>query len=437
MTLSHCWGSSRPLTTTKSTLKEREQLISMESLPPTFRDAVIITRNLGFKYLWIDSLCILQDSVEDWQIESSRMQGVYKQSFLTINAAGASSDEGGCFISRPRAQPVQLPLSDCTGNVYVTEYIDDIPLMKREILDSRAWCLQETALSPRLLVYGTRMLGWLCNSGQVLCEQSREPFAIDGAPRLIPRLPAVGDDETALRAKWNVIVEDYSSRHLTFAKDKFPALSGLAQEFQIRLRDTYTAGLWKNNLIDDLQWKPSASVTRPALYRGPSWSWASLEGQIKLRTQKSNQEELVAEILEVQVELAGPDKCGEVSCGVLEISGPFCQIDHKGWGISVDDMLMIRDPNHDPTKRLTVLDDGTLGPSGVWHSTCCFDVKKETDWISSPVWFLGVTLSFGLLLVKGENDENYRRAGYLSLWDYDKSVKPWFMNSPRKAIKII
>jgi len=95
--LSHCWGSSDILRTTTATIHERKEGISMESLPKTFQDAVIITRKLGIEYLWIDSLCILQDSEEDWNREAAKMALVYSGATVVISADAARSSADGCF----------------------------------------------------------------------------------------------------------------------------------------------------------------------------------------------------------------------------------------------------------------------------------------------------------------------------------------------------
>ncbi|TVY55546.1 hypothetical protein LCER1_G002742 [Lachnellula cervina] len=80
-------------------------------LPPSFRDAVIVTRELGIRYLWIDSLCIVQDDLDDWRKESAQMDRIYGMSFLTIIAAGASHSQGGCFVPRAiRFPPVAVEL---------------------------------------------------------------------------------------------------------------------------------------------------------------------------------------------------------------------------------------------------------------------------------------------------------------------------------------
>jgi hypothetical protein len=167
--LSHCWGNSQQLVTTTVTLPERLKEITMTSMPQTFRDAVLITRELGIEYLWIDSLCILQDSREDRQKESSKMGAIFGNAFLTISAAGSTDSTQGIFRPRtvPSLPPVEIqPRDSDFTDLYVAEFLENIPFEKPQPIDSRAWCLQEIALSPRVLVYGTQMLGWLCDSTQ-------------------------------------------------------------------------------------------------------------------------------------------------------------------------------------------------------------------------------------------------------------------------------
>jgi len=80
--------------------------IALSDLPATFLEAIKLTRRLGIRCLWIDSLCIIQDSSEDWDTESVRMFDIYKNSYLNIGAAGALDADGGLFSSftleRPR-----------------------------------------------------------------------------------------------------------------------------------------------------------------------------------------------------------------------------------------------------------------------------------------------------------------------------------------------
>ena len=97
--LSHCWGSSHRITTKKSTFEARKRGMSIAELPSTFQQAALIAKSLGVTYLWIDSLCIIQDSPSDWEYEASRMGDVYANSYLTIASSSSLDDSSGCFPS--------------------------------------------------------------------------------------------------------------------------------------------------------------------------------------------------------------------------------------------------------------------------------------------------------------------------------------------------
>jgi hypothetical protein len=99
VTLSHCWcsGSIQPQTTTKDTLEDRISLVEFDASSKTFAQAVEITRSLGVRYLWIDSLCIIQDSQEDWARESEKMGDIYHSATLTLSAASAQNTTQGLF----------------------------------------------------------------------------------------------------------------------------------------------------------------------------------------------------------------------------------------------------------------------------------------------------------------------------------------------------
>ena len=109
LTLSHCWGKTRPATTTTSNLDSHREGISIAALPQTFRDAIIITRKLGYRYLWIDSLCIVQDSIVDWQLESVKMNTIYANAVLNISADAAADSSEGIFASSNRKQDPGSP----------------------------------------------------------------------------------------------------------------------------------------------------------------------------------------------------------------------------------------------------------------------------------------------------------------------------------------
>jgi Heterokaryon incompatibility protein (HET) len=99
LTLSHCWGGKIPMTTTLQSLQSRRNGIIMAEMPQTFQDAVVITRKLGYRYLWIDCLCIIQDSIEDWQTESVKMAEIYSNAVLNISADASSDPYQGIFLA--------------------------------------------------------------------------------------------------------------------------------------------------------------------------------------------------------------------------------------------------------------------------------------------------------------------------------------------------
>ena len=100
ITLSHRWGTDEQVMLTKASLPDMRKRIELPKLSKTYQDAIAITRSLGFRYLWIDSLCIIQDSLLDWQMEATKMGDVFKFSFCTIAASWASSNSEGCFFDR-------------------------------------------------------------------------------------------------------------------------------------------------------------------------------------------------------------------------------------------------------------------------------------------------------------------------------------------------
>lgn len=176
--LSHCWGGSQLLQTKAATLAQHQDCIPMDQLPKSFKDAITIARKLRIPFIWIDSLCIVQDSEQDWHHESGLMSSIYRDSTLTISATGAVDGSRGCFIPEVHSAIVQLPqtFSDGGSNAYVTgnrlgtygppwsDKVEGGPLFRR------AWALQERCLSRRILHCCTGQWIWEC------CEKLEAQF---------------------------------------------------------------------------------------------------------------------------------------------------------------------------------------------------------------------------------------------------------------------
>lgn len=292
--LSHCWGSSRAIKTTKETLQEKKERIRWDALCPTFQDAISVVRQLGLRYLWIDSLCIIQDDDEDWARESSKMATIYSLAHLTIAATRSPNHEGGCFAKlSPQFQTHKITVSGpddkeltlffrqlmphCAGLILSPAQADEFPLL------DRAWVYQERLLSPRLLHFHNNELSWECAHYSV-CECGEdvgsymEIYLQSFKRPKVEHARALAKIGTFTMAnRWHEIVQEYSGLRMTFQKDALPALSGLAKQMsEHREGEQYVAGLWDSTIFVDMLWAAqSGSGRRPKEWRGPSWSWVS------------------------------------------------------------------------------------------------------------------------------------------------------------------
>jgi hypothetical protein len=173
VTLSHCWSTTKSLVTNSGNLQEHLAAIPFRKLPPMFQDAILATRKLGYRYLWIDSLCIIQDSPEDWQQECALMADIYKNAAVTITAPAAKDSSTGFLGDR-----TSFYSASCTWkyrgrydgifrevalvqNSGVSEFLN--ALEHKPVIDSRAWILQEKLLSQRVLYFGSRQMYMECN----------------------------------------------------------------------------------------------------------------------------------------------------------------------------------------------------------------------------------------------------------------------------------
>ncbi|CAG8951084.1 hypothetical protein HYFRA_00006482 [Hymenoscyphus fraxineus] len=287
--LSHCWGKGPHFKTTTSNILLFQQAIDFNALPATFKDAVTVTRRLGFRFLWIDSLCIIQDNTDDWIKEAALMGSYYKRAVLTIAAASASGDQDG-FLHLPREHvpPVAvIPVSvvELNGHLCVSfeamqdtinANSDDLLLRRvlpplREAITKRAWTLQEHLLAPRTLQYTSSELRWECH--QTICSETQ----LQWSPGITKHDFVLAGDSTHMFSPWYQVLCDYAERSLTVPSDKFYALSGLAREFQSRTQATYVAGLWREDLLRGLLWSYLCRGRRAVKYRAPSWSWAAMD----------------------------------------------------------------------------------------------------------------------------------------------------------------
>lgn len=285
-TLSHCWGPNPThLTLNSDNLDQFLLGIPNALLSKTFGDSILVAKRLGLQYIWIDSLCIIQDDTGDWDKEAAQMCNVYRYSSINITASGAPDGSVGLFFDRDH--PARVQISTPSDQWYVMarnlkqKQLESMPLM------SRAWCFQERVLPARTLHFTPTQIFWECNTLHT-CEAAPHH---QGLNALIPdtvsggkvRITSHSQSDIRLRMHlldwYLLIVKKYSTCSLTKSKDKLVAVGGLAQLCHEMNEYQYVAGMWKEDLETQLCWAvEKATKPRPTTpYRAPSWSWAALD----------------------------------------------------------------------------------------------------------------------------------------------------------------
>jgi hypothetical protein len=334
--LSYRWGKCKLFRTTETNYAERCQSIPLETLPMTFKDTIRMTIALGLQYLWIDALCIIQDSAEDCQRELKSMANIYTNATITIAAIGATSADSGFSLNHNK-----LAMIDCRvfpGTVISANFEGQDSLLDSGTLHSRAWCFQEVQLAPRLLSCGAKELYFQCHRG--LCrEGSPLDFLFDKGrgpkrSRFCDYQPMTDPAETY--ELWYKCVRAYSERNLTYPSDKLSALSGLASRFPRLFKDDaerptpqdYLAGLWRADLLKGLLRENifNPQQRQPVAYRAPSWSWAATDAGTFGFGSKTN-DHFYCQVLEAKTTLVSDlNPFGPVRSGKLTIYGPIAPL---------------------------------------------------------------------------------------------------------------
>ncbi|KAK0719331.1 heterokaryon incompatibility protein-domain-containing protein [Lasiosphaeris hirsuta] len=338
VTLSHRWtAETGTVSTTQENIAERLRGTGLDTsnLPPLFTDVLTLVANLDIPYVWIDSLCIIQNDASDWSTEAVRMGDYYQRSVFTFACSDARP--GTLFNqagpSDIRAPLIQMPYRDPSGKQHGYFYLHKQNIMERyenavaksELL-TRGWVFQEWILSRRIICYTSSGLFFLCQSrsprteiGQLIKPElillqplssnehsgdkhADEKYSLKNS--LVdhgPSVPSRRDVNMEAHADWEHLVEAYSGLHLTCpSKDRLVALSGIADEFAHSLRKrytsilrpeddadvltapirTYVAGLWLSSIQRGLVWEQVQKGRHERIPTIPTWSWASISTQV-------------------------------------------------------------------------------------------------------------------------------------------------------------
>ncbi|KAJ8489922.1 hypothetical protein ONZ51_g2650 [Trametes cubensis] len=478
--LSYVWGERSPAyRTTEANLSSYKIRIDMAVLPRTILDAIRVTYALGITLLWVDGLCIVQDSENDMHHELARMRSVYRHAFLTIDAGSAASVSEGFLQDReldppPDAvfpliyyQPVPPIGGVPVGMIYLTEARDEEPVgsamvtprdeyytctdiwpsngKKTSHTVSRGWCLQERLLSTRSLVFTAQTLQLRCHTQTQNVGGARHDAEFD-----VPRLPdaifhpdrhiAHGSDEwTRIHGRWWEIIKDYTSRTLSDSSDRLVAISGLAEMFAPILGPDYVAGLWKDNLFQDLLWdSDTLSSFRGIGYLGPSWSWASIDRPVIWNPGVGNPWDryLLAEVVKCTVALRNKNlPFGMVTGGSLILRATLfrCKWSSYKTGNTETRELVVDFPplSSVPSEELSIRASARLSYKE--------DIARQDIWIIPLLIYREFAVMRGLVVTRAELDvwqgagsggvgkgHFYRRVAAASCWaSFPRSSSVW------------
>ncbi|KAL4723729.1 hypothetical protein ACLX1H_009373 [Fusarium chlamydosporum] len=298
--LTHRWGTVQPLMLLKVLRDSFHESIPFASIPPTFRDAIKLANDIGIEYIWIDSLCIIQDSKDDWQAEAARMASVYSQAYVTIAATAAKDSAAGL------KEPTSMLRHPCEITPSWTGFENEIPsgplriIIRSAFCDEvlsrplfrRGWTFQEWILSPKTIHVARDQLWWTSatnmKSQGYAANETCEGFDFDVDRKYVHTMAPgtlyslASESIESLPRVWHNLLQEYMSRDLTFESDRLIAFAGIATLYQSLAKippGSYLAGIWRQVLLQDLLWTVDngRKVLPPQIYRGPSWSWASVE----------------------------------------------------------------------------------------------------------------------------------------------------------------
>ena len=457
--LSYVWGEDQPHRMTTENLDSYTTFVDPSLIPVTIRDAITVTHKLGLRYLWVDALCIIQNSREDKAREIPKIHSNFRNAFITIVAAKATKASAG-FLRKdltrwyPQTTPSTLPFIAPCGSIG-TMLLTKGGRLEPDVIDSRAWCLEERVLSPRVVAYSSQALQYECQARRMNVNGSHNFLP---TPSDQPRLPdyafAPGllesnsmPTEKEKSASWRDMLGQYSRRGLTKPRDRLVALGALAKQFHLLWPESeYAAGLWTHHLPEALLWYTTSDSNRnpsarPTNYRAPSWSWAAVDGGISGAGYR-NSSSIMCDVLQVEVVLKNSaDLYGEVTSGFLILD---CILRTVIWNAPEGDLFEC--DGGSTAVALTSHPESAKGEIGVVVADATEEVSAATCQVTAAIMQnTGLSLLGLVLVTVPKLDDTYTAAKY----DYEAVYKRvgWFtapfcdrdrwLSTPRSSVKII
>ena len=423
--LSYCWGKDVFYKTTHANLEQGGRELPHDDLPCTFRDAFAIAKRLGVDYIWIDSLCIIQDSEADWNIESAKMPFIYSQALFCIAADSSASASGGCFndstsFDEFAEDPIVIRSSLSDGRestlfVYQPAVGRFAPMtIETAPVAQRGWTFQERILSPRILHYTTEQVFWECRKGYIAQDGTKTWAEDTGPSRSLSGLVNVKrQDPWSLIQDWyREVIMKFSRRRLTYTKDKLPAISGIARAYYGGLQCPYIAGIWTYKLGFGLSWHREDSAPMSSqVFRQNSFSWSSVDGPLGWSCQlmgDTGESEFPLRLISWDTPLVNEhDPFGETGPCSLTFMGLLkkSRLSYEDCGASHLEWVVIGETEHGFVQMGTVVVDSPV---------------EEQDVLCLPISTSGSTHLLALVLAQvpaqdADEKPKYSRLGLLSI----------------------
>ncbi|KIJ14487.1 hypothetical protein PAXINDRAFT_115801 [Paxillus involutus ATCC 200175] len=395
LTLSHCWGGADILRLLVENLDSLTVGIPMSALPTTFQDSIHITRKLGYQYIWIDSLCIIQNSISDWRICSAIMGEIYANSICTIAALTARNSNEGCFFDYTR-NPLFFRPCRITDGWYLQANRDvgvDLRMGLSPLpLHTRAWVVQERILAPRTLYYGSTGLAWEC----IQCSAT-EAVPWGEVSRFSPKASFFSinlESVEEIYDFWTDVQISYTRCLLTRFDDRLVAISGVIKRIETLTGWTNVWGLWRERMLEDILWFVDEPTRRPKTnqYLAPTWSWVGVEGRVMMAIGSPERRRWMAEVIDV---------------GTAEGQG------YVRFRASMRKVKCT-------ANRLTMMNVGMETPGPIWEVDWDPDVSPTADNLGKELWcllvarlpeYLGGVEAFDIGLVLAPRGTEWMRLG--------------------------
>ncbi|KAI3401140.1 hypothetical protein diail_286 [Diaporthe ilicicola] len=383
--LSHRWGPSTPsCRTMNDNVAQQKKNIDWNKLLKTFQDAALVTVALGVKYIWIDSLCIIQDNAQDWMVQAAKMCDIYRGAYVTLAASCSDDSTQGmfrksscCRTVKPRGQGPsyavrRAPEHPTWDQVGIMQMQPELPLL------TRSWVYQERLLSPRIVHFTRYELMFECSQpgeGPTYCECQGLPGGAWGGAaggygagagdltthrkfnhaEVLRASPPPGDSSgggggggdgvggggddnlLAVRRYWHQLLQEYSGYRISSTADKLPALAGIARQYGTAHPELgrYVAGMWEQTLVYDLMWfskqgdlalrathlERPPHIAPPERGALPTWSWIATGQYVNVNSGCPRARPDDLRVLGFDFELSGPDVYGAIRGAWLELEG--------------------------------------------------------------------------------------------------------------------